>query len=80
MSRDTILTDDDGVKYSYDNIRGQGYHDGHMGGLQDVMVYLKREAVRLFEQDEDEKAREMKVFWSTKEIRNLSEKEEGVSI
>ncbi len=33
MSRDTILTEGTGVRYSYDNLKTQGWLDGHSSGL-----------------------------------------------
>jgi hypothetical protein len=48
MSRDTILTDETGVRHAYDNLRTQGWLDGHASGLDDAAefpVRASREAV-----------------------------------
>lgn len=56
MSRDTILTDDADVRYSYDNLRTQGWLDGHISGLNAAAEYLRELAVTLFRDGKDDKA------------------------
>lgn len=53
---DVILTDDADVRYSYENIRTQGWLDGHPSGLDDAVAWLKERAVRLFREGKDEAA------------------------
>jgi len=56
MSRDTLLVDPQGVRYSYDNIKTQGWLDGHVGGTEDAANYLLQKAVTLFKQGRHEQA------------------------
>jgi hypothetical protein len=56
MSRDTILTDEDNVRYSYDNLKTQGWLDGHVSGLNAAAEYLRELAVALFRDGKDDKA------------------------
>lgn len=56
MSRDRILTGDDGARYSLDNIRTQGWLNGHYGGLDDAVNWLREQAVALFRDGKDEQA------------------------
>ena len=60
MSRDLILKDDDGVRWSYDNIHTQGWLEGHAPGLDAAVGYLKKRAVALFESGKDEEATTMR--------------------
>lgn len=53
---DTILTDEDGVRYSFDNIRTQGWLNGHASGLSAAVTWLKERAVTLFREGKDESA------------------------
>jgi hypothetical protein len=54
--RDTVLQDEDGVRYSYDNLRTQGWLDGHMSGLDLAFGFLVERAVVLFRNQKDEDA------------------------
>ncbi len=56
MSSDLILTDEDGVRYSYDNLRTQGWLDGHMSGLDIAAEFLRERAVKLFRDGKDDEA------------------------
>jgi len=53
---DTILTDEDGVRYSFDNIKTQGWLNGHASGLSAATDWLKERAVTLFRDGKDEAA------------------------
>lgn len=53
---DDVMKDRDGNSYSYDNIRTQGWLDGHLPGLNLAVGWLKRQAIKLFEQGKDEEA------------------------
>jgi hypothetical protein len=53
---DTILQDEDGVRYSYDNLRTQGWLDGHASGLDVAFGFLVERAVALFRDRKDEDA------------------------
>ena len=56
MSRDVILTAEDGTKYSFDNIKTQGWLNGHYSGLDVAANYIKVKAVELFKAGKDEEA------------------------
>lgn len=56
MSRDTIVTDDEGTKYSLDNARTQGWLDGHAIGLDVAADYLRERSVKLFREGKDDEA------------------------
>lgn len=56
MSRDAILTDEAGIRYSYDNLRTQGWLDGHASGLDAAAEFLRERAVRMFRDGKDEEA------------------------
>jgi hypothetical protein len=56
MSRDTILTDDAGVRYSYDNLKTQGWLDGHACGLDKAAEFMRERAVELFRAGKDDEA------------------------
>lgn len=56
MSRDTILTDDKDVKYSYDNLKTQGWLNGHASGLEAAAEWLGERAVKLFRDGKDDEA------------------------
>jgi hypothetical protein len=56
MSRDTILTDEAGVRHSYDNLRTQGWLDGHASGLDAAAEFLRERAVKLFRDGKDDEA------------------------
>ena len=53
---DTILTDEADVRYSFDNIKTQGWLDGHVSGLDAAVGWLKERAVALFREGKDEAA------------------------
>lgn len=59
MSRDTILTDSDGVRYSYDNLRTQSWLEGHTPGAEEAVVVILEKAVSLFREGHHQKAIEM---------------------
>lgn len=54
MSRDTILRDDDGNRWSMDNISNHSYMLGHVAGAERVAVWLEAIAVEMF-RDRDDK-------------------------
>lgn len=56
MSSDTILTDDAGVRYSYDNLKTQGWLDGHACGLEAAVKFVHEHAVTLFRAGKDDEA------------------------
>jgi hypothetical protein len=56
MSRDTILADDAGVQYSYDNIKTQGYLEGQTRGAELVCGFIRKQAAEAFGDKHDEKA------------------------
>jgi hypothetical protein len=56
MSRDVILTDEAGVRYSYENLRTQGWLDGHASGLESAADFLLDRAVKLFRDGKDDEA------------------------
>jgi len=45
---DTIMRDESGVRYSYDNIKTQGWLNGHTSGLDAAVSWLKERAIVLF--------------------------------
>lgn len=53
---DTILTDEADVRYSFNNIRTQGWLNGHASGLKAAVDWLKERAVVLFREGKDESA------------------------
>lgn len=57
---DTILTDAADVRYSFDNIRMQGWLDGHAPGLSAAATWIKERAVVLFREGKDEAARDLR--------------------
>lgn len=57
---DLIMTDADGVKYSYENIKTQGWLDGHESGLDAAIGWLNERAVTLFRNGKDELAVSMR--------------------
>lgn len=56
MSRDVILTDESDVRYSFSNIKTQGWLNGHTSGLDAAVSWLKERAVTLFREGKDEAA------------------------
>ena len=53
---DTILKDEHGTRYSYDRIATQSYLAGQPVGLDAAAAFLKRQAVKLFEDGKDAEA------------------------
>ncbi|HSX22848.1 MAG TPA: hypothetical protein VLE97_08765 [Gaiellaceae bacterium] len=56
MSRDVILTDESDVRYSFSNIKTQGWLNGHTSGLDAAVGWLKERAVKLFRDGKDDAA------------------------
>lgn len=56
MSSDTILKDASGQRWSFDNIRTQGYLDGHAPGAEAVAAYIKKKATEAFSAGNDKEA------------------------
>lgn len=59
MSRDLILSDDGGGRYSFENLRTQGWLDGHAPGLEAGAVWLNDQATELFKKGDHEAAIKM---------------------
>jgi hypothetical protein len=57
---DLIMTDDEGRKYSYENLKTQGWLEGHSSGLDAAANYLKDLAVELFKSGKDTEAMAMR--------------------
>lgn len=57
---DLIMTDAEGHRYSYENIKTQGWLDGHLSGLDAAAEYLKELAVELFKAGKDKEASDMR--------------------
>ena len=80
MSRDTILTDEAGVRYSYDNLRTQGWLDGHVSGLDIAAEFLRERAVKLFRDGKDDEATRLRRLLEemVKELRpQMEERSKG---
>lgn len=60
MSRDITLLDPESVPYSYDNIRTQGWLDGHRPGIEMSVGWLKERSVEFFRCGLDERARDLR--------------------
>lgn len=56
MGKELVLKDQDGDLYSYDNIKTQGWLEGHFSGLEIAANYLKDLAVKLFQEAKHDKA------------------------
>jgi len=56
VSSDTIMTGDDGVRYSYENLKTQGWLEGHESGLDAAVGFLRERATRLFASRQDDEA------------------------
>ena len=56
MSKDIVLTDEDGRRYSYENLQTLSWLDGHLRGIEAAAGWLKRRASGLFEAGRDEEA------------------------
>lgn len=56
MSSDTILKDENGVLYSYDNIKTQAWLDGHEPGIEQVAHILLERSKALFALKKDDDA------------------------
>lgn len=76
MSRDTILTDKANVRYSYDNLKTQGWLEGHTNGLDAAAEYLRERAVKLFRDGKDAEATRLRSLADdmVKELRPQMEK------
>ena len=46
----------DGEIYSYENLRTQGWLDGHKPGVEMAVGWLRNEAIQLFTYGQDERA------------------------
>ena len=60
MGRDLSLFTSDGVPYSYENIRTQGWLDGHRPGIEMAAGWFRERAVELFRSGLDERARDLR--------------------
>jgi hypothetical protein len=58
--RETILTDDEGTRYCYENIKTQGWLAGHTSGLDAAVNFLKDRAVELFKAGKDSEATQLR--------------------
>lgn len=56
MSRDVILTGEDGDTYSLDNLATQKWLNGHFSGLDQCCEWLDRKAAALFGQRKRDEA------------------------
>lgn len=56
MSRDTLLTDEEGNEYSLDNLATQKWLEGHFSGLDECCNWLEIRANDLFKQRAHDKA------------------------
>jgi hypothetical protein len=56
MCEDVVLTDENGRRYSYENIRTQSWLDGHLHGMEAAAGWLRRKASRLFEAGRNKEA------------------------
>ena len=56
MGKDIVLTDEDGRRYSYENLQTLSWLDGHLRGIEAAAGWLKRRASGLFEVGRDEEA------------------------
>lgn len=61
MSRETIVTDEEGNTYSFDNLSTQKWLDGHWSGLDQCVQWLDQQAMVLF----GERKRERAVYLQT---------------
>ena len=59
MSRETVLMDAEGIKYSYENLKTQGWLEGHYSGLDHAIIWLKDHAVKLFQAGQHDQAIKM---------------------
>lgn len=62
MSRDTILTDEDGNRYSYERIKTQGWLNGHVLGAEAIVDWLKNKAVDMFKAGRHDEAAKMQLL------------------
>lgn len=54
-----ILTDENGVKYSYNNLTTQSWLDGHTGGTTESAGFLHQKALDLFKSGKHQEATAM---------------------
>jgi hypothetical protein len=57
---DRILKDEDGDRYSFNNIRTQGWLNGHTSGLDEAVKWLKERGVTLFRDGQDDAAKNLR--------------------
>lgn len=57
---DVVLKDEGGVSYSYENIKTQGWLDGHTSGLEAAAVWIRAKATALFEAGKYDEARQLR--------------------
>jgi len=58
--RDELLTAKDGTLYSFNNIRTQGWLNGHTSGLAEAVNWLKEQAVARFREGKDDAAKDLR--------------------
>jgi len=56
MSADTILKDEEGNSYSFDNLATQRWLEGQESGALAAMQYLRGKAIKAFEDKKDKEA------------------------
>lgn len=59
MSRDTLLTDEEGNTYSLDSLATQKWLEGHYSGLDECCGWLEEKAATLFRMRKREEATNM---------------------
>lgn len=62
MSRDTVVTDGEGNRYSFDNLSTQKWLEGHYRGLDDCADWLNSEATLLFGKRKTQEAVELQAL------------------
>lgn len=61
MSREWIATDDEGT-FSADNLATQKWLEGHEPGAKQVVIYLRKRASALFDQDKTQAAIDLRAL------------------
>jgi hypothetical protein len=56
MSQDTILKNKNGIRYSFDSIKTQGWLNGHAPGVEMAAKWLRERATMLFNAKKDSEA------------------------